>query len=620
MIGTSFGSRPESNPGPPGSPRRTELGTVCRVSEATSPIGRGRTPWAHCVPALAIPAFSARFRASAWFLARGYNASLVQGLRASFLIAWAGLCWGQGSEYQLNLDYGQQRSVDRVLAKVDAAEDSWEAERNSQQIDARLKAMAADLLEDPGRFEPLKGITAGFAELTLAEFKIVDAAVAASRGGAVAVQVEWELGGRSATGGLLSAMGLASMTWANPSGEWRLLEFSPSDVRRAVGGSRHGFTEVTEATFGTIDSFQRQLSHGTDHWRDSMDAALGVNVYGHQGISLGDYDGDGLDDLYVGQPGGLPNRLYRNDGDGTFSDVTRSAGLGVLDDTSMSLFADVDMDGRQDLILVGSTPMLFRNRGSRFEFDPESGLDVKAERAAMFTGAAMADYDADGDLDLYVCAYDFWQSGGDYDAPTPYYDATNGPPNLLFRNDGTGRFAEVSREAGLMPTNNRFSFAAAWGDYDNDSDADLYVANDFGRNNLYTNNGDGTFTDLAAEMGVEDLGAGMSAAWGDYDNDGDLDLYTANMWSSAGLRLTGTEQFASLTNDERTRGYFRRQAQGNSLFRNDGARGFTDVSEAAGVRKGRWAWASDFADLDGDGFLDLFVQNGYITGERLDDL
>ena len=92
------------------------------------------------------------------------------------------------------------------------------------------------------------------------------------------------------------------------------------------------------------------------------------------------------------------------------------------------------------------------------------------------------------------------------------------------------------------------------------------------------------------------------------------------MWSSAGLRITASDRFDEVARTDEIRSLFRRQAQGNSLFRNDGADGFRDVSEQAGVRSGRWAWASDFVDLDNDGFLDLFVQNGYITGERLDDL
>ncbi len=537
------------------------------------------------------------------------------------MLAWCASAWGQGPEFQLRLDYATQRAVDRVLAKVDAGSDVWTGEQDFEEIDARLKSISGSLKQDPGHVDGLREITADFAGLTLAEFKIVNTRRTLGSQNRVDVDVEWELGGRSEDGRLLSLAGSGLMTWDRSAGGWELVGFSPSRARRLRGGERHGFAEVTDAVFGGVDSFRTQLAFGIDHWRDSMDAALGVNVYGHQGLALGDYDGDGLDDLYVSQPGGLPNRLYRNNGDGTFSDATRSAGLGILDDTSMALFADVDNDSRQDLILIGSTPMLFRHAGDAgYAYDPDSGLDVGDDRAAMFTGAAMADYDRDGDLDLYVCAYDFWQSGSDYDAPTPYFDATNGPANLLFRNDGAGRFEEVSAGAGLQPTNDRFSFAAAWGDFDDDSDPDLYVANDFGRNNLYVNNGDGTFSDRAAELGVEDLGAGMSAAWGDYDSDGDLDLYTANMWSSAGLRLTGSDQFAAVAPDEGRRGSFRRQAQGNSLFRNDGEAGFVDVSVEAGVRKGRWAWASDFADLDGDGLLDLFVQNGYITGERLDDL
>lgn len=537
------------------------------------------------------------------------------------MLAWCASAWGQGPEFQLHLDYSTQRAVDRVLDKVDAGSDAWTGERDFEEIDARLKSISARLKQDPGQVDELREITAGFAALSLAEFKIVSTGRTLGSQNRVDGEVEWELGGRSEDGRLLSLAGSGLMTWDRSAGDWDLVAFSPSQVRRLRGGERHGFADVTDAVFRGVDSFQRQLAFGIDHWRDSMDAALGVNVYGHQGLALGDYDGDGLDDLYVSQPGGLPNRLYRNNGDGTFSDATRSAGLGILDDTSMALFADVDNDSRQDLILIGSTPMLFRNAGDDgYAHDPDSGLDVGEDRGAMFTGAALADYDRDGDLDLYVCAYDFWQSGSGYDAPTPYFDATNGPANLLFRNDGAGRFEEVSAAAGLQPTNDRFSFAAAWGDFDGDSDPDLYVANDFGRNNLYVNNGDGTFSDRAAELGVEDLGAGMSAAWGDYDSDGDLDLYTANMWSSAGLRLTGSDQFTAVAPDEELRGRFRRQAQGNSLFRNDGEAGFADVSVEAGVRKGRWAWASDFADLDGDGLLDLFVQNGYITGERLDDL
>lgn len=552
--------------------------------------------------------------------ADGYNANYVKGLCAVLAAAFVVAAGAQPAEHRLEVEYAQERPVDRTLGKIDANDDDWVSERDYQAIDERLKKVAEALKVRKDSFAPLAELARKFRRLGLVEFKILSSARDSADAGMARVTARVELGGDGFAGGILALLGEMDMTWASKPDGWTLASATLSEFRESTAHTL-GFVEITESVFGGIESYRRQLALGVDQWRDSLDAALGVSVYGHQGVSLGDFDGDGLEDLYISQPGGLPNRLFRNQGDGTFADATRRAGLDVLDETSMSLFGDLDNDGDQDLLLIGAEPMLFRNAGDgSFDFEPESGLEPSADRAAMFTGAALADYDLDGDLDLYVCAYDFWQSGGEYDAPTPYYDAVNGPPNLLFRNDGNGSFEEVSEQAGLEPTNNRFSFAAAWGDYDSDGDPDLYVANDFGRNNLYRNDGDGRFTDVAAELGVEDLGAGMSVAWGDYDGDGDLDLYTANMWSSAGLRITASDRFDEVAKSESIRSLFRRQAQGNSLFRNDGADGFIDVSAQAGVRSGRWAWSSDFVDLDNDGFLDLFVQNGYITGERLDDL
>ncbi len=521
----------------------------------------------------------------------------------------------QAPEYSVDAAFEAERSIDRVLQKVDADQDEWIGERDFQSIDAKLKAISKAIVagEVPPRF--LLETTARFDSISLAEFKIVG--IRRVDASAVA-DVRLELGGRTSAG-LLSLLGPIGMAWAASGEDWALDSATVEGLREVRAGQFH-FTEITDETFGSIPSFNVQLSNDTDYWRARLDAAIGVSVYGHQGISVGDADGDGWEDIYISQPAGLPNRLYINNGDGTFSDATPD-GLAVLDDTSMSLFADVDNDSDQDLILISSEPMLFRNAGGgEFAIDREAGLRPPPDRGGMFTGAALADYDLDGDLDLYVCSYDFWQAGSDYASPTPYYDATNGPPNLLFRNRGDGTFEEITEAAGLMANNDRFSFSPAWGDYDDDGDPDLYVANDFGRNNLYRNNGDGTFNDVAAEAGVEDLAAGMSAAWGDYDNDGDLDLYVANMWSSAGQRLTFADQFADVVDSDDVRRKFQRQARGNSLFRNNGDGTFADVSDEAGVTMGRWGWGADFVDLDNDGSLDLFLQNGYLTGERLDDL
>jgi hypothetical protein len=230
--------------------------------------------------------------------------------------------------------------------------------------------------------------------------------------------------------------------------------------------------------------------------------------------------------------------------------------------------------------------LLFRNDGrGRFTLAKDAGLDRFGERDGSWMAAAAADFDRDGWIDVYVAAHtqSAWVESPDADLPEPYHDANNGAPNLLLRNLG-GRFAEVT-DPGIQQNNRRFSFAAAWGDYDNDGDPDLYVANDFGRNNLYRNNGDGSFRDVAAEAGVEDLGAGMSVAWEDFDNDGRLDLYVGNMWSSAGLRVTGQDRFHNERNDVETAA-LQRHARGNSLFRNRGDGTFEDVTQKSRRRPG----------------------------------
>ena len=277
----------------------------------------------------------------------------------------------------------------------------------------------------------------------------------------------------------------------------------------------------------------------------TFDSVLTRDSNGHHGVSVGDVDGDGLDDLYVAQPAGLPNRLYRNRGDSTFEDITDKAGVGVLDDTAQSLFVDVDNDGDQDLVLATATqPLLFINDGKGHFTPVPDAFKFAHPLQGVLTSITMADYDRDGFLDLYLCVYSYFFGAGEDKAgtPAPYYDARNGPPGVLFRNDGHGRFVEVTKEAGLDAGNDRYHFAAAWGDYDGDGWPDLLVANDFGTKNLYHNlgrrDGNVTFEDVAASAGVLDYGAGMSATFLDYDNDGRLDIYTGNMWSAPGLRVT----------------------------------------------------------------------------------
>ncbi|MBI3681255.1 MAG: VCBS repeat-containing protein [Acidobacteria bacterium] len=525
--------------------------------------------------------------------------------RAGCILAAAALL---AQDYRVRPKPPRTPDVTRILSRTDATLDSWLGEQDYEAIHARLAQLAWP-----------QEMLARFRTVTLKEAKIIASNRVDAAQTETDLRLRIELGGESRTGTRLSLLGHANAIFSRSPDGWTMRSFSPGPLRELASPGPF-FTDVTAKAIGHNASYARQLAPGIDHWRTVLDEATGMDVYGHNGIAVGDYNGDGLEDFYICQPSGLPNRLFRNNGDGTFDDVTGEAGLDILDNSSMALFADFDNDGDQDLLVVTSSrPLLFRNNGKgRFFLEANSGLSPAAAGATL-TSAAVADYDRDGFLDVYVCAYDFWTPGASYDPPTPYYDATNGPPNFLFRNRGDGTFEDVTAKA-IREHNDRFSFAAAWGDYNRDGWPDLYVANDFGRNNLYRNNGDGTFTDVAAQAGVEDPGAGMSAAWGDYDNDGWLDLYTGNMWSSAGQRVTHNPAFEAVARDPAIRAAFQRQARGNSLFRNNRDGTFTDVTLDAGVEMGRWAWSSDFFDFDNDGLLDIFVQNGYITGPDTHDL
>jgi len=401
----------------------------------------------------------------------------------------------------------------------------------------------------------------------------------------------------------------------------KLLAFSPLEEHVASASQPH-FRDVTAAAFEIVESFRAQLSRGVPYWRARLDPATGIDIYGSNGIAVGDIDDDGLDEVYVCQPGGLPNRLYRFHADGTLSDITDTWAVGILDDTSAALFLDLRNSGRQDLIVLRSGgPVLFVNKGNRFELRTDAFRFANAPKGG-FTGMAAADFDRDGKLDLYLCCYVYFQSEAQYTYASPYHDAQNGPPNFLFRNrlnaDGSGFLEDCTEETGIQENNNRFSFAPAWCDFNDDGWPDLYVANDFGRKNLYVNK-NGHFRDLARQAGVEDIGPGMSASWFDYDGDGKADLYVANMWSDAGQRVIHNGHFAPAQGTAGEEAYGR-HTRGNSLYRNAGNGAFEDVSVQQHAAFGRWAWSSGGHDLDNDGHPEIFVTCGMLTNTSSQDL
>jgi tetratricopeptide (TPR) repeat protein len=574
-------------------------------------------------------------------------------------------------EFRLHPHYRTAMPLDDLLLKTQAGLDSFVTEKYESQVARVLEPWSLELQQSPRNFAAIEkvlapefkaaslrptksqllrsgpgltidrrefsaGLTlsreefsseikdalAGFTDIVTAEFKVTAIRAKTSTDGAaeLATEIRYDLVGTGKNFYRQERIGRWALDWKiNPAGDVRLLTWRPLEETLARAGGPV-FAEITPQAIGKNDSYAAQLLRGADYWRTILDVACGIDVYGHNGVSVGDIDNDGFDDLYVCQPAGLPNRLYHNRRDGTFEDITEASGLGVLDNTACALFVDVDNDGLQDLIVVLTTgPLLFLNQGGGKFRQKVDAFHFAKPPQGTFTGAAVADYDRDGWLDIYFCLYIYYQGTDQYRYPSPYYDAENGPPNFLLRNNRDGTFRDATEEAGLNHNNTRYSFCCGWSDFNRDGWPDLYVVNDFGRKNLYRNNGDGTFTDVAAEAGVEDVGAGMSVCWLDYDNDGSDDLYVANMWSSAGKRVTMQEAFMKRAPEE-VRSLYRKHANGNSLFRNAGQGAFSDQSQPAGVEMGRWAWSSDAWDFDHDGFPDLYIANGMVSGPSREEL
>jgi enediyne biosynthesis protein E4 len=312
------------------------------------------------------------------------------------------------------------------------------------------------------------------------------------------------------------------------------------------------------------------------------------------GVAAGDYDGDGWIDLYVVRGSIGPNLLFRNRGDGTFEEVGQSAGV-ALDGTlgSGPTFADYDGDGHLDLLVLG---VGFT--------DNHDGLATPPTLFRNRGDGTFEDVTAKAGLvvtrDTYSASFADIDRDGDLDLFLTHWGTfprPGTPAENLWRNNGDGTFTEATLAAGITPYVHPdigmvdLTFSANFADLDSDGWPDLLLASDFGSSRVFHNDGDGTFTETTSPVISDENG--MGSAVGDYDGDGDLDWFVTAVYDPRGVTSPSWG------------------ASGNRLYRNRGDGSFEDATDEAGVRQGYWGWGATFADLDNDGDLDLVHVNGW---------
>jgi hypothetical protein len=335
-----------------------------------------------------------------------------------------------------------------------------------------------------------------------------------------------------------------------------------------------------------------RTEHHTRRFAGPHGDVLRMFTSGGASVAAGDYDGDGLDDLFVTDSGeGKKSHLFHNNGNLTFTEVTDKAGVGGGNDplsiVADALWFDYDNDGREDLLVARfGKPILYHNEGNgKFK-------DVSATAGFNKFGNTIAviafDYDNDGFLDVMFGNYfkpeNLLDLKDPHVLPNDLDNAINGGGVTLWHNNGNGTFTDVTDKAGFGK-HTGWTLDLGHGDFNNDGFQDVYLACDYGTDRIFFNNGDGTFRDATEKSTGFDTRKGMNAEVADYDNDGWLDIYVTNI----------TDEYMK---------------ECNMLWHNNHDGTFTDVSKETGTCATLWGWAAKFGDFDNDGWQDLFVVNG----------
>jgi FG-GAP-like repeat len=335
-----------------------------------------------------------------------------------------------------------------------------------------------------------------------------------------------------------------------------------------------------------------------DNWTEPLDDRPVLTG----GVFVADVNNDGEDDLFVTDVSGPA--LYLGLGGGRFRDAVAGSGIPAsLHGSGAAALADFDSDGHVDIILPRQ---ILRGTGTgKFE-DVTSRM--KFEFGHRVSGFSVADYDCDGRIDLYVSR--FHGTDKSVETRSSWIDGPGGPGNQLWRNLGDWKFEEVSDKANAR-AGKRAVFTSVWLDVNDDRWPDVYVINELGGGILLVNNGDGTFREVHLIDGDPGDFGSMGMAVGDYNNDGRVDIYTANMYSKAGRRIM--ENLPPDSYPPEVMAKMKRFVTGSELYRNDGGLKFSAAGKAARVHAVGWAYGAAFVDLDNDGFLDLYAAAGFAS-------
>ena len=451
----------------------------------------------------------------------------------------------------------------------------------------------------------LQGYLSRFAEIRRARMQVLD--IRTTEGG-WSVRFQLSAGGAGQAGELIEHL-------SQHRGEFRYEDEETIKSGGKIIAALEVETELHRSSpRGLLEEVTDQVGFSEiplpDNWR--LPTRL-VRAHRYQ-FAVEDYDRDGFPDVAVAVTNGRQLLLRSARGE-RFEDVTSSVGIEPAPDSprekmqnALVGWIDYDNDGFPDLLMG---PRLYHNdEGRRFvDVTESSGLEFELSPF----GVVVADYDNDGLLDLYIVN----QKGFEPRPPgtRPWVgDEHAGTDNDLWHNEGDGRFKSVTEPAnaggGLHQT-----FAAASFFFNDDAYPDLYLANDFGANVLLENQGDGTFKDVTEGTGTGDFATSMGVAAGDLNNDGNPELYVANMFSKMGRRI-----IAHVGEEDYPEGLYpmiRGSLAGNRLYsRSFGQTGYDESSERLGVNQVGWAFAPAMVDLDGDGWLDLYAATGFNSADR----